>query len=186
MVAQRRAGVLGRGTGRACCRIGTTWSTNSSNPPGSAGRHDVEAVGGAALEPGLDLVGDLLRRAGDRPGGRGRRRAGAAAGGSSGCLAVDDSTTSLKRLWRRLERCRRRAAPRAAARRARSRDEIDAEHLARAGQRVLGLDQLVELVLQRGRASASVRADERADARQDLDLVGVPADAAVARALMSA
>ena len=37
-------------------------------------RHDVEAVGGALLEPGLDLVGDLGRACRRTSGARGRRR----------------------------------------------------------------------------------------------------------------
>lgn len=35
--------------------------------PRQVGRHDGEAVGGAAPEPGLEVVGDLLRRADHQP-----------------------------------------------------------------------------------------------------------------------
>ena len=36
-------------------------------PAGQPGRHDVEAVGGTVLEPGLDVVRDLFRRSGNLP-----------------------------------------------------------------------------------------------------------------------
>lgn len=51
------------GTGRACA--------GSARPARrrcrTRRRHDVEAVGRAILEPGLDVVGDLFRRTGDHP-----------------------------------------------------------------------------------------------------------------------
>jgi hypothetical protein len=51
--------------------------------------------------------------------------------------------------------------------------EIEPDHLAQLGQRIFRLDQLIELVLQA--IGLGLRAgDEGADARQDLDLVGVP------------
>src|SRR5450755_2035417 len=55
--------------------------------------------------------------------------------------------------------------------------KIEPDHLPELGQRILRLDQIVEFLLQaiglRLRA-----ADEGADARQDLDLIGAPAECA--------
>ncbi len=64
MVAQRAAFVLGAKSPRFC-RIGTTPSTKSCSPCGSASGIEVEPIGRTGPEPALDVVRDLLRRADD-------------------------------------------------------------------------------------------------------------------------
>src|ERR1700676_2641606 len=66
MIAQRLAGVFG--TEQPA--FTQDWNDLLGEQVESARqpwRHDVEAVGGAALEPRLDVVGDLFRRPGDPP-----------------------------------------------------------------------------------------------------------------------
>ena len=66
MLAQGRAGVLGAEQA-ASLQFGHDVVDEVVEPAGQVRRHDVEAVGGALVEPVLDLVGDLLGGAGEDP-----------------------------------------------------------------------------------------------------------------------
>ena len=149
---------------------------------GQPGRHDVEAVGGAVLEPGLDIVRDLLRRSGDHPMAA---RAGQALHqlADGRLLAIDDVDHELEAAGDAAGAFGIDQVPREGAVEVEA-GEIEADHLAELGQRIFRLDQLVELVLQA--VGLDLRAgDERADAGQDLDLVGSRSKALACR-LMSA
>ncbi len=115
-------------------------------PAGQPGRHHVEAIGGAILEPGLDIVGDLSGGAGDHPL--------AARTGEALHELTDGRLLAIDDVDHELEAAGHAARAAGVDQMARERaiqveaGEVEADHLAKLRQRVFRLDQIVELVLQ--------------------------------------